>query len=91
MQFNPISKRLYTDDGTLIKQLHCPLKMKWNALTLIKDITIARECMNCSNQVIDTAFFSDDELVTKVKSNTELCLKVNINQSNLKLFSDELL
>lgn len=35
VKFNPITKKIYTDNGDLIKKLYCPYIMQWGDLTQI--------------------------------------------------------
>jgi hypothetical protein len=38
MLYNPVSKQLFSDAGTFLKQLHCPLQKQWDELSLIENL-----------------------------------------------------
>ena len=56
MKFNPHTNHLFTDDGRLIKRLHCPFRLDWNKLGPTDDPG-ARNCDICQHAVTDTAQF----------------------------------
>ena len=89
MKFNPHTQRLFTDDGRLIKQLHCPFHLDWSKLGPTDD-PAARHCGICQHSVADTARFTDDELLALMADNPNACLKVDLYQDNLTLtYRDE--
>jgi hypothetical protein len=83
MQFDPINLLVFTDEGEFIKQLNCPYKMSWERLEP-KD-SVFRKCGNCERLVMDTGLFSDNEIQTAVRENPDTCLKIDLNQGNVKL------
>ncbi len=85
MKINLMTKEIYTDDGTFIKKLECPYKMKWSEMQKLDNNTKARKCLTCSDSVIDTAFFSDEELLEMVARNPKLCVKIDLNQPNVEI------
>ena len=89
MKFNPLTKRLFTNDGRLIKQLHCPFRLDWRKLEPTDDPT-ARRCGICQHSVTDTAHRSEAELLALMKKDPKACLKVDLHQDNLTLtYRDE--
>jgi hypothetical protein len=86
MKFNIKSRELYTNSGSLIKKLDCPLKIKFSQLTL--DRLGKLNCKNCKSEILDTAKFNDSEVLKKMKESPEQCLKVNLNQRNIKIITN---
>lgn len=84
MKFNPLSNRLFTDDGRLIKRLHCPVRVDWSGLRPGSDHS-SRCCDVCRHQITDTALFTDEQILTILADNPEACLKVNLAQNNLTI------
>lgn len=84
MKFNPLTKRLFTNDGRLIKQLHCPFRLDWRKLQLTEHVG-ARRCGICEHEVTDTALRTEEELLELLAENPEACLKVDLNQPNLTI------
>lgn len=82
MILNKNTKELFTDDGDLIKKLHCPFQKQWAELEKTQS-SLARLCNSCGKPVLDTQYFSDNELSKLVKENPETCLRINSRQSNL--------
>jgi hypothetical protein len=86
MKFDPITKDVFTDQGEFIKQLNCPYKMNWE--TLEGTNPEIRKCSNCDHFIINTEHLGDSELLNVVKQNPEVCLKIDLNQDNVKLTSN---
>jgi hypothetical protein len=86
MKFDIKSRELYTNSGSLIKKLDCPLKIKFSQLALNQSGKIT--CKNCNSEILDTAKFSDIEVQKKMKESPEQCLKVNLNQRNIKIITN---
>ena len=89
MKFNPITKDIYTDKDVYVKTLNCPYKMIWDELETTN--STIRKCANCNHFIIDTEFLSDDELLKIVRQNPDTCLKINLNQLNIKTVSNGIL
>jgi len=83
MKFNPLKKELYTDDSTLIKKMHCPYKLHWEALE--ESDTSDRKCNRCNHMIVNTAHLTDQTLLDMVLNNPDTCLKLDINQPNIKI------
>lgn len=75
MKYNPITKKLYTDKGELIKELYCPLSKEWSNLK-------KGYCDSCNKMVYDTSKMKDQEVLDFVKKNPKSCLKVDLITSN---------
>lgn len=87
MKFNPITKEVYTDKGEFIKKLSCPFRMNWNDLEKGHN-SVSRKCSNCDHSIVDTEVLSDNELLKMVKQDPETCLKIDLNQNNIKIISN---
>lgn len=85
MQFDPITKTVYTDTGEFVKQMHCPYKMQWAQLEVAGGAH--RKCSKCDHLIADTGVLTDDELLKRVKDNPDTCLKIDLNQPNLKIIN----
>jgi hypothetical protein len=85
MQFNPIKKTVYTDAGEFVKQMHCPYKMQWDQLEAAGGAY--RKCSNCNHLIVDTGALSDHELLEMVRQQPDTCLKIDLNQPNLKIIN----
>lgn len=88
MKFNPIDNNLYTNEGALIKKLHCPRHTPWEAMHQSSEFSI-RNCDGCQRKVYDTAFFSDHELLSMVEDDPHTCLKIDLNQNNVIVSYEE--
>lgn len=82
MKFNPHTNTLLTDDGRLIKRLHCAFRVDWNKLKPTDD-PAARRCDICQHSITDTAQRTEEELLALLKENPQACLKVDLYQDNL--------
>jgi hypothetical protein len=82
MKFNPITNHLFTDDGALIKELHCPLNTQWDCVDQSSQVN-RRDCDGCRRPIYDTAFFQDQDLLQLMEHNPQTCLKVDLNQNNI--------
>ncbi len=83
MQFNPITKELFTDKNEFVKKMHCPFNQKWDSMA--DKHTSYRLCVICEHKVVDTSFLSDEQLLEMVRQNPATCLKVHLSQQNLKI------
>ncbi len=83
MKFDPIKKEVYTDKDEFVKKMNCPYKMNWDKLERAN--STMRKCSNCDHLIVDTEFLSDDELLSMVKLNPYTCLKIDLNQHNIKI------
>lgn len=88
MEFDPINKEIYTDKGEFIKKLDCPYRLHWDQLDVID--TTSRKCTYCDHFILDTKFITDDELMAMVKNNPKTCVKIDLNQHNIKVLSNGL-
>lgn len=89
MTFNPITRDLYTDEGTRIKKLNCPLGADWADMRPLD--SGHRLCGHCQHPVLDTALLSEADVLTQVRAQPDTCLKVDLNQANIRLHAHETL
>ena len=82
MKLNPTTKELFTEDGQLIKVLHCPLRIRWEQLQ-VQTGSAHRNCMNCEHQVLHTAAMSDANVLAAVQTDPTTCLYISADQENL--------
>jgi Fe-S-cluster-containing dehydrogenase component len=86
MKFDPLSKHIYTDKGEFVKTMNCPYKMTWDNLEITN--STMRKCTNCDHLIVDTESISDEDLLKIVRQNPDTCLKIDLNQHNLKIVSN---
>ena len=84
MRINPLTKEVYTNQGEFIKKMDCPFEMDWDNLT-IGNKPQSRNCAQCNQSIIDTAYLSDEELLNTLKENPHTCLKIDLQQANIQL------
>ena len=89
MKFDPINKEVFTDNGEFIKQMNCPYNIKWDNLE--ETSKTSRKCSNCDQLIINTEYVSDAELLFMVRENSDTCLKIDLNQNNLKIITNGIL
>lgn len=85
MKFNPLTAELYTDGDVLLKKLHCPLNVQWQELKKEENQILLRSCSVCNHEIYDTAQFSEEQIVDLLRQNPRTCLKVDLNQKNIKI------
>ena len=90
MRFNPITKEIFSDSGQFIKQLNCPLKKNYASL-LKSNEGNKIICDTCNHEIIDSSKLDDKMLIELVKQNPGTCLKIDLNQDNIKLLTNGLL
>lgn len=88
MKFNPLNNQLYTNEGALIKKLHCPLESRWDDMVQGSEFRF-RNCEGCQRPVYDTAFFNDHDLLKLIEQDPHTCLKIDLNQNNLIVSYEE--
>ena len=86
MKFNPITKDIYTDNNEFVKTMNCLYKISWEKLEPIN--STIRKCENCDHLIIDTESITDDELLKIVTQNPDTCLKIDLNQKNIKILTN---
>ena len=89
MKFNPLTKAIYTDNGEFVKTMNCPYKVRWDNLGATTSST--RKCTNCDHSILDTAVLTDEDLLHIVRQNPGTCLKIDLNQHNIKIISNGIL
>ena len=89
MKFNPITKDIYTDKDEFVKRMNCPYKMSWDNLEATN--STLRKCANCDHVIVDTEVLTDNEILKMVKQNSDTCLKIDLNQQNIKIVTNGIL
>lgn len=85
MIFLLLTQELYTNEGLLIKKMHCPLQKEWEALAPVAGKSAVKHCQHCSKKVLDTAGIPEEALLRMVQKKPELCLKIDLEQANLDI------
>lgn len=86
MQFDPLTKDVYTDNDEFVKTMNCPYKMSWDNLEVTH--STMRKCANCDHLIVDTEAITDNELLEIVRQNPDTCLKIDLNQHNIKIIAN---
>jgi hypothetical protein len=89
MKFNPLTKDIYTDKDEFVKTLNCPYKINWDKLETTN--STLRKCTICNHSIVDTEGITDDDLLKIVTQNPDTCLKIDLNQFNIKIISNGIL
>lgn len=89
MKFDPITKDIYTDKDEFVKTMNCPYKMNWDNLEATN--STLRKCAKCDHLIVDTEIVTDDDLLKMVRQNPNTCLKIDLNQQNIKIVSNGIL
>lgn len=89
MKFDPLTKDIYTDKDEFVKTMNCPYKMSWDSLEATS--STLRKCANCDHLIVDTEGLTDDDLLKIVIQNPDTCLKIDLNQLNIKIISNGIL
>jgi len=84
MKYNPITKKLFTNDNILIKKLDCPLGISWDDLLSTQSIG-TRSCNICDKNISDTALLAGKDVLQLIKKDPAACLKVDLNQENIRV------
>jgi hypothetical protein len=84
MKYNPITQQLYTDTGTFLKQLYCPLAKQWDQLDPTFN-AMSKTCEVCNKAVYDTSILTDSKLQSMLESSPKACLKVDLGQPNITI------
>ena len=88
MKFNPITKNLFTDSNVLIKNINCPIYIRWGGLSPTKSDGV-RRCNLCEKNITDTNDLTDEVVAEMVRLDSTICLKVNLNQANITVVNQE--
>ena len=83
MKFNPSTKALFTNEGILIKKLHCPYGVKWDSLP--REQISYRHCAMCGKNIFDISHMNDKELMGIVENDPKICLKLDISNPNIRV------
>jgi len=83
MIFKLTTKELYSDKGVFIKKLHCPYRIKWQDLNDLKH-TNHKTCDSCNKTIYNTVEMNDQQIVELVAGDSKACLKISLNQNNIK-------
>jgi len=67
--------KIYSEDGTYLKTIDCPEKVKNNYLKNINDKDLL--CSKCNKNIIDTKFTTENELINILKKDRNTCLKIS--------------
>ena len=73
-------RKLYSADGSFLKEIDCPARIDADDLEENnRDTTLL--CSKCSHTVFDTDFMSEDDLAELLQHQPDACLKINLMNS----------
>jgi hypothetical protein len=84
MKFNPIKRILYTDKGEVITKLSCPYKVSFTGEVTSESFS-DHICDICNGEIVDTSSLGDDDLLTLAKTSSNLCIKIDPMQHNVRI------
>lgn len=68
--------RIYTEDGTYLKTINCPLNVSDQDLHQISETKFS--CEKCVKEVVQTDFLTEDEIIDLLTANPDTCLKISL-------------
>jgi len=88
MLYNPVTKNLFTDEKVFLKKLYCPYVLAWDDDFTGINESDNKHCKICDKTVVDTNFLADEEIEELIKKNPELCVKLELDQDNIRVTLD---
>jgi hypothetical protein len=82
MKFNPITRRLYTDDLRFLKRLSCPSPPRWVTLT-DENSEGDQTCSVCDRLIVDLSVHTDDSIAAVLAADPDTCVKVTLDHPNI--------
>ena len=83
MKINPTTKEVFSDAGVFLKRLHCPIGVMWK--DMMENGSNTRACSHCDKTIYDTEHLSDAEIEHLLAKDPQACLKLSLNQDNVKI------
>jgi len=68
-------KKIYTENGLLLKKIDCPKKVSVSDLQKISDKKLL--CKSCDQNILDTEYMSEKELCQILQKDKNTCLKIS--------------
>ena len=85
MKLNPITQELFTDEGELIKRLHCPHNLRWDEMITDEGRAKNNICTNCDHEIIDPSGYSDSKLLELVRWKEKCCIALDLHRGDVKV------
>ena len=86
MKYNPITKKLFTDDNQLLKKMNCPLNIDWVKLEFYS--SGSKLCNMCNKQIYDANTFSDLQLEEMFDAFPDTCVKIDLKSIIITRYND---
>lgn len=83
MKINTKTRELFTDAGVFIKKLECKYKVKESDLVKTNNQLTIGNCGVCQKEIYKTQNLTDQEILQLVKKDPNICLHVDLKQSNI--------
>ena len=68
-------KKIYAEDGLLLKKIDCPKKVLVSDLQKKSDKKLL--CKSCDQNILDTEYMSEKELCQILQKDKNTCLKIS--------------
>jgi hypothetical protein len=78
MQYNPLTKTLWDDDGNLLKKVHCPKAVS-------RDQISGGRCRLCDHEVVPLDVLSEREALLLLRSKPDLCVSFRIDAPLIRI------
>lgn len=75
MPIRILNDTIYASDGTKLKTLSCPKRVKGSKLQ--KKLDDHFSCRHCERTIINTDILDEDELIGILRENPDTCLYIN--------------
>ena len=82
MQYNPITKTLWDEDGTLLKKVHCPRAVR-------PDQIAGGLCRLCDHAVVHFDQRPEQDALSLFRSNPDLCVSFRFDAPMIRIISHD--
>lgn len=96
------ARKLFSNDGKLLKKLSCPLNKNWDELHSIEGIEVdslfrsltrsnelKRHCWSCNKNVVNISSFNDDQVIALLEVNPELCIYASKKSKHIEFTGED--
>ena len=85
MKFNPITSMLWTDEGKLLKKIHCPIGATQRDLIESANDAI---CRVCRRSIVSISSMDDEEVDALFAKSPDQCVRFSLNDPNMRMTLD---
>jgi len=88
MKFNPIKGLLYSSQGSIVKELRCPIGVTWDSLEGSPGAANKR-CKQCSRDIRDILNMSELETIKMLQDDPTTCVRIDLNDPKIKVVNHD--